>query len=173
MKKAFRKILILLIISASVCLGFQIILKINHKKEIEKNTKMIPNFSFLDLNGKLFENKNLKKTAPIIFIYFNTDCEYCNEETKMIQENIERFKNIQIIFISFENINQIKKFAKHYKLNHYDNVHFLHDTKATFASTFDVNSLPCILLYDQNQELIEKIKGQTKPEILIKKLKIE
>lgn len=64
MKKASRKILILLIISTSVCLSFQIISKINHKKEIEKNTKMIPIFSFLDLNGKLFENKNLKKQLP-------------------------------------------------------------------------------------------------------------
>ena len=54
----------------------------------------------------------------------------------------------------------------------YDKINFLSDTKVSFATTFDVKSLPCLVLYDKNQQLIEKIKGQTKAEILIKKLEI-
>lgn len=173
MRKSLKNIFILLFASSFLFLCYQIISTINYKKEVQQNIKTIPEFSYSNVNGENFTNENLKEHTPVIFIYFNTDCEYCNEETKMIQENIERFKNIQIIFISFENINLIKKFAQNYKLNHYDNIHFLHDAKATFSSTFDVTSLPCIVLYDKNQKLIEKIKGQTKPEILIKKLKIE
>ncbi|MFD2940897.1 peroxiredoxin family protein [Flavobacterium notoginsengisoli] len=173
MKKNIKTILTLLFISSVIFLTYQIVSKINHKIEIQQNIKTIPQFNYQDINGKRFTNKNLKKVTPVIFIYFNTECEYCNEEAIMIQENIQKFKDCQIIFISFEKQEQIEKFSKHYKLDLYNNVHFLHDSKVTFATTFDVHSLPCIVLYDKNQNLIEKIKGQIKPVILFKKLNIQ
>jgi thioredoxin-related protein len=77
-----------------------------------------------------------------------------------------------LVFISFEKPEIIKGFASKFHLNNYSNVHFLADTKITFATTFDVKSLPSLVLYDKNQKLIEKIKGQIKTETLIKKLAI-
>jgi thioredoxin-related protein len=91
----------------------------------------------------------------------------------MIKENIEKFKDFQLVFISFEKSDLIKAFATKYKLNNYVNITFLSDTKVSFSTTFDVKSLPCLVLYDKNQRLIEKIKGQTKAETLIKKLNKE
>lgn len=88
----------------------------------------------------------------------------------MIEENIIKFKNVQLIFVSFEKMELIKKFAQNHQLTSYDNVYFLSDNKAAFAATFDVNSLPCLVLYDKNQNLIEKIKGQTSIKILVKKM---
>jgi thioredoxin-related protein len=88
----------------------------------------------------------------------------------MIQERIEQFTPHQLVFVSFEKPEKIESFAKKYNLQNYDNIHFVCDTKVTFATTFDVQSLPCLVLYDKNQQLIEKIKGQTKVEALLKKL---
>jgi thioredoxin-related protein len=88
----------------------------------------------------------------------------------MIQEKIRRFKAIQLVFVSFEKPKQIVAFARKFKLDTYDNVNFLCDSKVTFATTFDVQSLPCLVLYDKNQQLIEKIKGQTKVDAILKKL---
>ncbi|EJG01345.1 peroxiredoxin family protein [Flavobacterium sp. F52] len=173
MRKSLKKIFVLLFSIIFLFLGHQIITKLNYKKEVQNNIKVIPEFSYLNINGKDFTNEDLKKSIPALFIYFNSECEYCNEEAQMVNNNIGKFKDIQIVFISSENSNQIKEFAQKFKLNHYDNLHFLHDSKTTFASTFDVNTLPCLVLYDKDKKLIEKIKGQTKPEILIKKLKIE
>jgi thioredoxin-related protein len=90
----------------------------------------------------------------------------------MIKENIAKFNDFQLVFISFEKSDLIKAFATKYKLNHYVNITFLSDTKVSFSTTFDVKSLPCLVLYDKKQRLIEKIKGQTKAETLIKKLQI-
>ena len=89
----------------------------------------------------------------------------------MIKENIEKFSNFQLIFVSFEQPELIKTFAEKHQLINYDKINFLSDTKVSFAPTFDVKSLPCLVLYDKNRQLIEKIKGQIKPEILLKKLK--
>ncbi|KAF2331018.1 TlpA family protein disulfide reductase [Flavobacterium ginsenosidimutans] len=173
MRKSLKSIFILLFVSTFLFLGYQILSKINYKKEVQQNIKTIPKFSYQNIKGGIFTNENLKTETPAIFVYFNTECEYCKEEAQMIHQNIKKFVSVQIIFISSEKNQQIKNFAQNHQLTNYDNVHFLCDSKVTFANTFDVNSIPSIILYDKNHQLIEKIKGQTKPEILIKKLNAE
>ncbi len=173
MKKYLKIILPILFISVLGYFGYQIYTKIKHKKEVAENIKHIPEFDFQHINGERFTQANLKENTPILFVYFNTECEFCNEEAKMIKENSEKFSSIQIVFISFEKPDLITKFATKHQLNKYDNIDFLHDSKITFATLFDVNSLPCLVLYDENQNLIEKIKGQTKAETLLKKLQKE
>lgn len=170
MKNNLKIIIPVLFIVTFGFLIFQITSKINHKNEVAENIKTIPNFNFLNVNGGRFTNENLIKNTPILFIYFNSECEFCNEEAEMIKENIEKVKNFQLVFISIEKPELIKSFAVKHKLNDYDKINFLSDTQVSFAPTFDVKSLPCLVLYDKDQNLIEKIKGQIKPEILIKKL---
>ncbi|WP_264535284.1 TlpA family protein disulfide reductase [Flavobacterium sp. N1736] len=170
MRKYFKTILILFFIGILCFLGYKITSKINHKNKIARNIKTIPVFNYQNINGGVFSNQNLKKQTATIFIYFNTECEYCDHEAQMIKENITQFKNMQLVFVSFEKPKRIKKFAQQHQLTLYDNVYFLCDNKAAFATTFDVNSLPCLVLYDKNHNLIEKIKGQTRIEVLVKKM---
>lgn len=173
MRSSIKILIGLLFISVFVFLGYRITNKITYKNEVKKNIKTIPDFLYQNIKGGVFTNQSLERGATTIFIYFNTDCEYCNTEAQTIQENIAKFKKSKLIFVSFESPQLIKKFAQQHQLNNYDNVYFLHDSKVTFASTFDASSIPCIVLYDKNYQLIEKIKGKTKPEILIKKLNTE
>lgn len=170
MRKYIKISIILLLISVFGYFGYQVISKINHKNQVAENIKTIPNFEYLGLNGKFFTEKNLKSDTPTLFVYFNSECEFCNEEANMIKENIEALKNVQIIFISFQSQEEITNFATKHQLLNYGNITFLRDSKVTFATTFDVKSLPCLVLYDKNKNLIEKIKGQTKVEIIRDKL---
>ena len=144
--------------------------KINHKKEIAANIKTIPAFRYQNIKGESFSNKNLKAYTATLFIYFNSECEYCNQEAQMIQESIDKFASHQLVFVSFEQPKKIASFAKKHNLLNYDNIHFVCDSKVTFATTFDIQSIPCLVLYDKNQQLIEKLKGQTKVETILKKL---
>lgn len=169
-KKYIKIILPVLFLGLFGFLIFQITSKINHKKEVAENIKTIPNFNFQNVNGGRFTNENIIKNTPTLFIYFNSECEFCNEEAEMIKVNVENFRPFQLIFISIEKPELIKSFAVKHKLNHYDKIYFISDTQVSFAPTFDVKSLPCLVLYDKNQHLIEKIKGQIKPEVLIEKL---
>jgi peroxiredoxin len=170
MKKILKIVIPIFFITVLCFLGYQIVNKINHKKEVAANIKTIPDFTYQNLKGESFSNKNLKTDTPTLFIYFSSECEYCNEEAQMIQESVDKFAPHQLVFVSFEKPEKINSFAKKHKLLNYDNIHFVCDTKVTFATTFDVRSLPCLVLYDKNQQLIEKIKGQTKVETLVKKL---
>ncbi len=104
-----------------------------------------------------------------LFIYFNSECDFCNHEAEMVQQNIQQLKAIQVVFISYEPVQKIKQFAAKFKLLHHDHIYFLSDSKITFATTFDVKSMPCLVLYDKENNLIEKIKGQVKIETVLNK----
>lgn len=171
MKKYLKIILPILILGAIGFMGYKVITKINHKKEIAENIKTIPAFSYKTINSKPFSNIDLKENTPIVFLYFNSECEHCQSEAEQIRDNIQKFVSVQLIFISFEEAKKIMAFATKYKLIEYDNVTFLCDSKVSFSTTFDVNSLPTVVIYDKNKKLIAKIKGEVKVENILKKLK--
>lgn len=141
-------------------LGFNVISKAKEKNQIAKQLETIPEFEFLTLAQKPFTKANLKPKTNTIFIYFNIECDFCQHEAQSISDNLDNFKNVQFIFVSTEPIEIIKQFSEQYNLNNKQNITFLYDNLSTFSSQFDANSIPYLLIYDQNQKLIKKHKGQ-------------
>ena len=171
MKRTLKIILPILVISLLAFMGYKVVSKINHKKQVAENIKKMPAFSYVTLENKIFTQKSLVQSTPTLFIYFNSECDFCNHEAEMVQQNIEQLKDIQVVFISYEPVEKIKQFATKFNLLHHDNIHFLSDSKITFATTFDVKSMPCLVLYDKDNNLIEKIKGQVKIETVLQKFR--
>jgi peroxiredoxin len=148
-------------------LGYCIYATIQHKKQVAQTIKTLPDFAYTTINGKVFTNQNLKKDTATIFFYYNSECDFCNHEAEQVKEKIALFNNIQLVFVSFEESEKIKAFAQLYKLENYDNITFVRDTKLSFATTFDVKGLPAVIIYNKNNTLVQKLKGQTKPEKIV------
>ena len=168
MKKNIKLIIAIVLISIISFLGYSISKKISYKKEVTERIKTIPKFSFLSLNNVDFTQNNLAINNNKLFVYFNSECEYCQSEATQISQNLEEFKETQLIFISFEPLEGIKEFAKTYNLLDKENVIFLHDSKLEFSEIFDAKSIPFLLLYSKDNKLIEKYKGATKIENITK-----
>lgn len=170
MKKYLKFILLAVICSTLAFLGYSINKKINYKKEVAERIASIPNFSFIQLNGQAFTHKGLQKNSNTLFVYYNSECEYCQSEASQIKENLVEFKNTQIIFISFETMEDIQKFATTYQLDQSPNVLFLQDSKSAFSELFDAKTIPFMLLYNSEQKLLQKFKGATKIANVLKQL---
>jgi peroxiredoxin len=162
--KRFVLILLLLIIGL---LSYSVLKKNNAKAVIANRIKTIPQFSFTTLNGDAFTQANLKKETPTIFIYFNSECDYCIHEAKSISKQLKLFKNTQLLFVSTEPTAQIKTFAKQYDLLNQPNITFLHDTDYTFSNRFNATSIPYLLIYSKNKTLLKKHKGQLLPKAIL------
>ena len=160
MKKTYRKIIGILFICLMTYMGLKVINKMKEKNKIENQIATIPEFNFLQLNGANYSNLSLPKEKTIVFIYLYSECEFCQHEAENISENLDIFKNVQLIFVSTEPIETSKQFAKQYNLNNKQNIILLYDNLDTFSSLFDAKSIPYVLIYDQNQKLIKKHKGQ-------------
>lgn len=156
-----KLILATILISVIGFIAYKITSTLQQKKEVAKRIQTLPNFSFKTIKGLNFTEKQLKN-KPTIFIYFNSDCDYCKSEATKIKERLNEFKNTQLVFVSFEQTEGIVQFTKTYGLNNQENVIFLEDTKGEFSKIFDANTIPYILVYDTNKKLLKKFKGATK-----------
>lgn len=164
MKKKIKIVIVLTLICLVSYLGYSISKKIRYKSEVAERIKSIPNFSFFTLNDIPFSEKELTKNTYKLFVYFNTECDFCQHEVEQISEHLIEFENTQIVFVSFEEIETIREFTSKQKLLNKKNVIFLQDKKLEFTEIFDVKSIPFMLLYDIENKLIQKFKGATKVE---------
>ena len=159
-KKAILIIVLISVLGLLSYLGFNVISKVKEKNQIAKQLEIIPEFEFLTLAQQQFNKADLRPNTNTIFIYFNSDCDFCQHEAKSISDNLESFKNVQFIFVSSEPISTIIGFSEQHNMNKHQNVTFLYDNLDTFSSRFDANSIPYILIYNKKQKLIKKHKGQ-------------
>lgn len=160
MKKRYLKTALAVLGLGLVCLmGYKIYTKIEYKSSVAKQMKTLPEFSFETMDDKEFSNNDIQKNKAIVFIYFNSECMYCQLEIESIQSNIEEFKEAQLLFVSEESKEAIQAFAQEYQLNTYDYVTFLSDKEEDFSTHFGATSVPYILIYSPDQKLIKKNKG--------------
>ena len=159
-KKIILFICVVSILSLLSYLGSSIVRKTKEKNIIEQQLQVIPKFELLTLDEKVFNNSSLKPNLYTIFIYFNSECDFCQHEAQSISDNLNEFIDVQFIFVSTESIADIQQFSEQYALTDKENITFLHDKKTIFSTQFDATSIPYILIYDKNQKLLEKRKGQ-------------
>ena len=127
----------------------------------------IPYFTFYTLDSQRFTKESFDNTRTKFILYFNSECSHCEKQAKWLSKEIELFSHLEMIFISFEEMDAIKKFRDTYKFTQ-KNITFLQDTRLTFSNKFDVESFPSILIYTKKGELIHKFEGETKVEKILK-----
>lgn len=103
-----------------------------------------------------------------IIVLFSPTCEHCQNKAQEIKNHIKEFSDIQIVMISSEDSVSINKFANYYQLNNLPNLQFLHLPKQKIFETFASASVPRILVYDSEGNLIKDFNGEVKIEKLLK-----
>ena len=138
------------------------------------STAKIPYFTFYTLDKKPFTKDSLDSDRNKFIFYFNSECEHCEKQGKWlangIEKNVEEFEDLEMIFISFEERSEIKKYRDKFNFNE-SNMTFLQDYRLTFSNKFDVETFPSILIYDKKGTLITKFEGETKIENILPFLK--
>jgi thioredoxin-related protein len=131
------------------------------QKPIVEAAEEIPYFTFTTLDNKRFVKDNLDTTRTKLFYYFNSECEHCEKQGSWLSKDIELFDDLEIVFISFEEMDAIESYKSKYNFTK-DNITFLQDTRLTFSDKFGVGEFPSIILYTKEGKLIKKFEGETK-----------
>jgi len=166
MRKKIKIIIIVLILGVFGVLIFSMLSKVKEKSTIEARIKTIPTFTLKTLQEANFKKHHLKPGKTIVFLYFNSECDFCQYEAESISNHIDEFNEIQLVFISIEPIEKIKEFSEKYNLHKHINIIFLQDVDGSFSEKFNVTSIP--LAYDKHQNLIKTHKGQLNAKGILK-----
>lgn len=168
-----KSIIIIIPVLIFGVLLFVTVRSINEKNRITDNISKLQDFSFETIENSIFDNLRMDKIRPKVFIHFNSECDACQNEALKISNNLESFKDYQILYISNETPNKLIKFAKNYHLYNIENIIFLHDSENTFPKWVNSSSVPYILAYDNMGNLRYKNKGMANISELIKSLENE
>jgi thiol-disulfide isomerase/thioredoxin len=122
------------------------------------------------LDSLAFSNANLQANKPTLILYFNSECDHCQYEAEAISQNVNKFENVNLLWVSYESLSIIRQFANTYKLASYPNIHFTKINHKAILSTFGSVSIPHIFIYDKDDKLLKEYKGETKVEALLKYL---
>lgn len=134
-----------------------------------KGYQSLPEFSLKDLEGNKFTKNNIANNKLKFIMYYNSECEHCQHQAEQIEQHINTFKDIQLIFISYQDVSQIKEFAKKYHLE-LPNATFLEDPKMKVLSQFNVKGFPFMVIYSKDNQLLKKFEGPTKIDEILKYL---
>ncbi len=152
---------------------FEVTLEPNEKKEL-KTIVVLPNNrksvvhpatllrrSYLD-SVKTIDSDNyvrLNFNEPTILVYFNSECEHCQEEFDDLRINISGAGNVQICLVSYEQPEDIKLFVAKYRLTEYSTVFLLQIEPHEVLSKFGTSNVPQVFTYKKNK-LLKAYQGK-------------
>ncbi len=119
--------------------------------------KVIPDFTFIKLNGQAFSRKDLVSNKKIVIVFFDVSCDHCQNDLKAISARIDEFKKVEFYLISMDNTPSIQAFMKKFapKMNGRVNVTLLRDLNRQFIVRFRPVQFPATYVYDSKQRLIK------------------
>lgn len=158
MKKNLLIVIGLLVIGLLSWMGYSSIQKLDQKS---KSEAIIQNLSSLT-NNLGFKVANTDQ--PTIFMYFNSDCHFCQWEMEQIEKNIEKFQNYQLLLASFEPKNEAIDFLQQYNLNQ----HYIEVNPDSLTNTIS-GGVPQTFIYE-NGLLQKHFKGEVKIEAILEVL---
>lgn len=129
----------------------------------------LPAFSFPDTEGNVVTPDDLPANKPIIVFYFDPFCDHCQQEAQWIKENIDQFKNISLVWVSWAEAKDIREFpGKYLEGIDLSNFFFLRDADFTFDSFFGYSEIPSIYVYNRYRKRTASFKKETEPVTLLK-----
>lgn len=133
-----------------------------------RKTKTIPDFKILQTDSTWFTNKQIPANRPVVIVYFSPECGHCQLTAQEFVKDMDQLKNVFFIWTSYHSVDQIKDFAKQYKLDRYKNVVLGRDPNYFLPSFYRVKFTPFMAVYGKNGKLLETFDQGTSPETIAK-----
>ncbi len=124
-------------------------------------TKKLPSFTLLRDDSTLFDHGQLLKSTATVFVYFNSDCDHCQQEAKAMVDSVTYLTDLQVVFVSNESFQNVKKFAADYQLTSWRPFTVTVDLKDDIYRFFEPSSAPFVVLYDKRGNYIQTFVGGT------------
>ena len=116
----------------------------------------VPAFEFSRPDKTMFTDKDLPREKMLFFVFFDPDCEHCQQAVKNIDQQADSLHNVAVYLISAEDPGKINRFINTFAahLKNKKNVLVLHDTLNQFMTRFKPRRYPAMFLYSKQKQLV-------------------
>ena len=134
-----------------------------------KRFPTIPPFRLLKLDSTTYLTKDdLKKHHRTLVMFFSPDCDHCKHQTEAMLEQIDKFKEVEIVMATYQPFEEMKQFNTYFRIFDHPNIKIGRDEKFFLVPFYKIRNLPFLALYDKSGNLITTFEGNQKPETLLK-----
>ena len=139
--------------------------KIQHQEQVTETIQTFPTILAWSTDSTAFRY-HPDMTRPTVIIYFNSECSLCQHEAAEIKAHYSDLQEANILMISSESLVAIRTFGKTYQLDQYENIQLAQMDPVAVTETFGAISVPTILIYNRQQQLVKQYRGETKIEAI-------
>ncbi len=154
-RKVIYLITFILFIAGGVYLVSETIELAKFKRTLNVNSEK-PEITFLTLKKDSVSLSTFTDSNHV-FLHFSVSCPHCQSEFKEFNEHPAVMDSIQLVFISQNNITEIKEFADAHPFVKEKAV-ILHDSENNFLKGFGSSIVPNAFAY-KNGKLVKNIRG--------------
>lgn len=117
----------------------------------------IPVFRWAGHDGRLVSNADLPPHKPVLFVFFDPDCEHCQRAVKHMDSECADYRQAEVYFVSMESQEKIDRFVTTYArhLTAQRNVLFLRDPGGAYMLGFHPVRFPSLFLYSPERKLLD------------------
>ena len=125
-----------------------------------KNIQNIPSFTIYTApDSTAYTNEQLQKDKPFILMFFNPDCDHCQNETKELLVYKEELKEIQIVMVTALPYKMVKDFYVDYNIASMPNIKMGQDPTFALGTKYRPGRYPAIYIYDSKGTLAKVFAG--------------
>jgi thiol-disulfide isomerase/thioredoxin len=130
--------------------------------------RQIPAFNILKVPDSTgFTSRQLIKQAPLVLLFFNPDCDHCQEQVKELLAHKNELKQLQIVMVSALPYALIKTFYENYQVASMPNVIMGQDENFALGSIYKPARYPSLYLYDAGGSLAKVFAGNVTAAVLL------
>lgn len=109
----------------------------------------------------ILTNKDLDNGANLFIMLFNPTCSHCEDETAMLEKNIDKFKKSRLLLMATPvQYPYVGDFVSMLKVHNYPQITVGVDSSAFINEVFLYQALPQINIYDADRKLIRIFTGE-------------
>jgi peroxiredoxin len=170
-----KKLIGFVILSVALVLVIALVFGITNinkrNRQLIAARQAIPEFHFYNQNLGLYNYKQIAPNSPVCIFYYDADCEFCQDEIKHLQQNIDAFSGVQILMVSANKPERTKQFANDYGLSGYKNIVWVYDKNFDFIKWFGHAVTPSVFIYGSKHDLIKEYRGEVKMEAVLSNIR--
>ena len=131
-------------------------------------------FKFTRTNGQAFTKANLKAGMATVVIFFDPDCDHCQQQAQWLKTDVAKLKgvNVQFLWVSTADPKPIADFEKRFFTGITQPlIYFAQDKDYAFDNYFGYSEVPNIKIYDSKGKFVKEFKKEVTIAELIPLLK--
>lgn len=140
------------------------VISLNAQLVQRKSPSTLPAFHITQPDGRPYGISDLPAGKPVMFVYFDPDCDHCEAFIDKLIKQINSFKNAQIVMVTYVPVGKLKTFVQKTGLEKYPSIITGTEGNAFIIRYhYDVVQFPYVALHDPNGNLIATYESEVPP----------